>query len=69
MTIHNPDALASALHKLEVGSRHHPLRFGNTSTSSLFIVNPFSARGLVSLFSTHPPTNERIKKLRMLPKF
>jgi len=63
-TIHNPTALADALQKLHIGVKHNPLRFGNTSTSSLFIVNPFSARGLVNLLSTHPPMEERIKRLK-----
>jgi len=65
-TIKNPKALANALHKLHIGVKHNPLRFGNPSTSSLFIVNPFSARGLISLFSTHPPMEERIKRLESL---
>ena len=63
-TIHNPIPLANALHKLHIGVKHNPLRFGNTSTSSLFIVNPFSSRGLLSLFSTHPNVEERIKRLK-----
>ncbi|MBD3303518.1 M48 family metalloprotease [Candidatus Woesearchaeota archaeon] len=58
-----PKALASALHKLEQANKNNPIRFGNTATSSLFITNPFSARGLVSLFSTHPAMDQRIKKL------
>jgi heat shock protein HtpX len=62
-TIKDSKSLASALHKLETGCRTHPLRGGNPTTSSLFIVNPFTAGGLVSLFSTHPPTSERIKRL------
>ena len=63
-TIHNPISLANALQKLHTGVKHHPLRFGNSSTSSLFIVNPFSSRGLLSLFSTHPPMEERVKRLK-----
>jgi len=62
--IHNPHALADALHKLDKGIKHNPMRMGGESTSSLFIANPFSARGLFSLFSTHPPMEKRIKKLR-----
>lgn len=58
-----PKALASALHKLEQANKNNPILFGNTATSSLFITNPFSARGLVSLFSTHPAMPERIKRL------
>ena len=65
-TIHNPSALASALEKLELGVKHNPLRFGNPSTSSLFIVNPFSAKGITALFSTHPPMKERVRRLNKL---
>jgi heat shock protein HtpX len=65
-TIHNPYALASALEKLDNGAKRNPLRFGNPSTSNLFIVNPFSAKGLIRLFSTHPPMEERIKRLRSM---
>jgi heat shock protein HtpX len=36
------------------------------ATSHLFIVNPFSRRSLMSLFSTHPPAEERIKRLRSM---
>jgi heat shock protein HtpX len=64
--IHNPYALASALEKLDNGAKRNPLRFGNPSTSNLFIVNPFSAKGLIRLFSTHPPMEERVKRLRSM---
>ncbi|MEM4239710.1 MAG: zinc metalloprotease HtpX [Candidatus Woesearchaeota archaeon] len=63
-TIKDSQALASALGKLEQGCRSYPMRGGNPTTSSLFIVNPFTAGGLVALFSTHPPTQERIKRLQ-----
>jgi len=62
--IKNPDALADALEKLESGAKVHPMRKGNESTASLFIVNPFSAKSAMRWFSTHPPTRERIAKLR-----
>jgi heat shock protein HtpX len=62
-TINDPHGLASALQKLEHGCRAKPIRHGNPTTSSLFIVNPFTAHGLVALFSTHPPTAERVKRL------
>ncbi len=61
--IKNPKALASALEKLETGTRYNPLRFGNKTTSSLFIANPFRTTGLTALFSTHPPMKERIRRL------
>jgi heat shock protein HtpX len=62
-TIKDPHGLANALNKLEHGCRARPLRSGNPTTSSLFIVNPFTAHGLVSLFSTHPPTASRVERL------
>ncbi len=62
-TIKDPHGLANALNKLEHGNRAHPLRHGNPATSSLFIVNPFTAGGIVSLFSTHPPTKARVERL------
>lgn len=65
-TINDPKALASALEKIHNAVRHNPMRFGNTATSSLFIANPFSARGITSLFSTHPPMEERVKRLRSM---
>lgn len=65
-TLRDAQGLASALHKLEHGCKAKPLRFGNPTTSSLFIVNPFTAHGLVSLFSTHPPTAERVKRLSQM---
>jgi len=58
-----PKALASALKKLEQANKNNHIKFGNTATSSLFITNPFSAQGLVSLFSTHPAMDSRIKRL------
>ncbi len=65
-TIKDSKALASALHKLEIANRQNPLRHGNATTSSLFIVNPFTAKGFVTLFSTHPSTDERIKRLNQI---
>ena len=54
--IKNPEALASALEKLEAGVKHNPMRLGSEATSSLFIVNPFKASTMVSLLSTRLPT-------------
>jgi len=62
--IRDPDALADALLKLEKGNKVSPIRDGHPATSSMFIVNPFSAKGLVALMSTHPPMKERVKRLR-----
>ena len=63
-TIHNPIALANALAKLEHAGKRNPLTFGNKATECLFISNPFSARGFISLLSTHPPMDKRIKRLK-----
>lgn len=62
--IHNPVALAHALEKLDKGIKHVPMKGGNPTTASLFILNPFKVRGITKLFSTHPPLNERIKRLK-----
>lgn len=61
--IKDSHSLANALRKLELGVRKHPLHGGNTTTSSLFIVNPFTAKGFITLFSTHPSTEDRIARL------
>lgn len=65
----DPLALAHALEKLHNHVSHSPLPAQETrkaSTASLFIVNPFSAGGLISLFSTHPPMHKRIERLHNL---
>ncbi len=64
--IGQPMALASALQKLETANRRRPLTFGSPSSQGLFIVNPFSASSFVRLFSTHPPIQERIRRLEDL---
>jgi heat shock protein HtpX len=56
-----PLSLASALKKLEIGSKQIPME-GSPATAHLFIVNPFLG-GLASLFSTHPPTAKRVARL------
>lgn len=58
----NPYGLARALEKLDGYSRRIPLDAGPAS-SHLFIVTPFSAKGLMNLFSTHPPIEERVRRL------
>jgi heat shock protein HtpX len=58
----NPIALAQALEKLEAIGQQIPMN-GNPAMSPLLIVNPLSAQGLQSLFRTHPPTEERIRRL------
>lgn len=62
--IKDPHSLASALEKLHTEIKHNPLHFGSPATSSLFILNPFSAKGFITLFSTHPPFDERVRRLR-----
>lgn len=60
-----PLSLASALQKLQVGAQQIPMR-AQPSTAHLFIVNPLSAQSFARLFSTHPPTEERISRLEAL---
>ena len=59
----HPLYLANALAKLEKGVSACPLEEGNPATAHLFIVNPFREESILKLFSTHPPTEERIKRL------
>jgi heat shock protein HtpX len=58
----SPYGLASALKKLESASKQVPLA-ANPATSHMFIIKPFSVAGLLSIFSTHPPTERRIEAL------
>jgi len=62
--LRNPYGLADALGKLKHGVAKRPFQRENQTGASLFIVNPFNAKGLVNLFSTHPPLDDRIRKLR-----
>ncbi len=64
----HPLWLANALAKLEKGVELYPLERGNPATAHLFIVNPFRSDFIAKLFSTHPPTEERIKRLLELAK-
>ncbi len=64
--VKNSAGLASALHKLETYSSKIPMGMGSKTTESMFIVNPFKGEALISLFSTHPPMSERIKRLNAL---
>lgn len=66
---HDPLALASALEKLHhhIPEAHlHEQDTARASTASLFIVHPFTASTLLSLFSTHPPMHKRVERLRKM---
>jgi heat shock protein HtpX len=58
----SPNVLVSALRKIEAVARRVPLD-ANPATAHMFIVKPFSGRGMMSLFSTHPPTEARVAAL------
>jgi heat shock protein HtpX len=58
----SPLGLVSALRKIEAASKAVPLD-ANPATAHMFIIQPFSVSGFVSLFSTHPPTEQRIQAL------
>lgn len=62
LTTRNPEGLASALEKLKNHST--ALHKQNTSTAHLFFANPLKAGGIRNLFSTHPPLEERVARLR-----
>jgi heat shock protein HtpX len=60
-----PESLASALLRLEEGAKAMPMQV-NQAAEPLYIVKPFSAKGIGSLFSTHPPIEERVRRLRQM---
>jgi heat shock protein HtpX len=62
---HNPESLASALEKLAMGNQQMPMLV-NPATENMFTVSPLTGGGLMSLFSTHPPIEERIARLRAM---
>lgn len=62
LTTRYPEGLASALEK--IGQYGRPAKKQNTSTAHLFFSNPLKSGGLGNLFSTHPPVEERVKRLR-----
>src|SRR5512138_3753871 len=61
----NPLHLAGALRKLEMANRQIPMD-ANPATAHMFIVNPLTGGGLMALFSTHPPLEERIRRLETM---
>ena len=70
--IHDPEALASALLKIDSYARQTPPATTSPAQAHLFIMNPFSGRRggsmMSNLFSTHPPTEERVARLRAMAK-
>lgn len=66
----DPDPLADALLALERGNEVRRYEYGGPATAHLFIVNPFSGMGgkMLQLFSTHPPLEERVRRLRELKR-
>jgi len=63
----NPESLASALLRLEQGAEAIPMKgHVNEASEPLYIVKPFKAKGMAGLFSTHPPIEERVKRLRQM---
>ncbi len=62
----NPMALASALGKISEANRIKPVTNAGPASAHMFIVNPLKGTGVTKLFSTHPPVEERIKKLQSL---
>jgi heat shock protein HtpX len=64
----NPYGLATALEKLTKASQLIPMN-ANPSTAHLFIVNPLTRKSLMNLFSTHPPLEERIARLRSMKPY
>ncbi len=58
----SPRGLAGALRKIEAAAKQRPLET-NPAVQHMYIVKPFSGRGMLSLFSTHPPTEQRVERL------
>ena len=61
-----PQSLANALAKLQNASRMIPMQEARPATAHMFIVNPLAGSSLMSLFSTHPPMEERIARLQAM---
>jgi heat shock protein HtpX len=61
----NPESLASALLRLEQGASSMPMQV-NQAAEPLYIVAPFKGKGIAGLFSTHPPIEERVRRLRQM---
>jgi len=65
---HNPESLARALEKLSLGVQRVPMD-ASPATAHMFIVNPLTGSGLMNLFSTHPPLEERVARLRAMRSY
>jgi heat shock protein HtpX len=65
---HNPESLARALEKLSMGVERAPMN-ASPATAHMFIVNPLAGRSLMNLFSTHPPIEERVARLRAMRSY
>ena len=65
----NPAYLANALRKLEMANQVRPMHHVNEATAHMFIVSPLRGGGIASLFSTHPPMAERIRRLEEMRSF
>jgi heat shock protein HtpX len=63
---HRPEGLARALEKLATGAERLPMTHVKPATAHMFIVNPLTGGSLLNLFSTHPPIEERIRRLRAM---
>lgn len=63
----NPVGLANALKKLQAYSGRRPMN-ANPATAHMFIVNPLSGQSLMKLFSTHPPIEERVRRLEKMAR-
>jgi len=61
-----PGDLADALRKISAGVSRAPMRNANPATAHMFIIAPFSGKAMLALFSTHPPVEERIRRLENL---
>lgn len=64
----NPLQLAGALRKLDAGVKRFPMIGANPATAHLFIVNPLRSGAMATLFSTHPPLEERVVRLERMAR-
>ena len=65
---HNPESLARALEKLSMGTQRVPMN-ASPATAHMFIVNPLTGSSLMNLFSTHPPIEDRVARLRAMRSY